>query len=119
MKKLQLLIDNRDIRQKSTILRLCLNGKFDTFENHGKIKNEMVKNNKDIYYSLKKEDYDIIDKIKSQVGKKTSGWIGDFLEYYFKNNIDKLSTDEQKLERFKHDFEELTNILQIISNMVK
>ena len=117
--KLQLLIDNRDIRQKSTILRLCLNGKFDTFENHGKIKNEMVKNNKDIYYSLKKEDYDIIDKIKSQVGKKTSGWIGDFLEYYFKNNIDKLSTDEQKLERFKHDFEELTNILQIISNMVK
>ena len=50
--------------------------------------------------------------------KKTEGWINEWLDYYFKLRIDVLSSDTEKRNRFKKDFPQLYNTLQIIENML-
>ena len=50
--------------------------------------------------------------------EKTEGWINEWLDYYFKLRIDVLSSDTEKRNRFKKDFPQLYNTLQIIENML-
>lgn len=118
-KQLNNLIDNRNAKQKAAILRLCLNGKFDTFEKPKRLHKSLGNDTINTVYGLNKKDYELIFKIRSTVGSKTEGWIGEFLEYYFNNNIDILDTQIEKKKIFKKHFKELYEILQIISNMVK
>lgn len=64
------------------------------------------------------------DKVKikgievSKRGKKTGGWISEWLTYYFELRIDTLSSINEKKERLKKDFPQLFDTLQIIENMV-
>lgn len=51
-------------------------------------------------------------------GKKTSGWINEWLEYYFTNNIDTIEDDNAKLSVFSRDFPGLINTLQSLKKMI-
>lgn len=53
------------------------------------------------------------------VDKKTSGWVNEWLNYYFENYINKLDTEESKKEQFIEDFPYLSRTLQLIIKMVK
>ena len=49
---------------------------------------------------------------------KTSGWINDWLNYYFTNNIDTVEDDNIKISIFKRDFPSLFNTLQSFEKMI-
>lgn len=90
---------------KTTILRLILNGKLDNLFNmkkHGLVPTDVQKQ---------------IVTIKEAIGKKTSGWIFDFLDYYFKNHL--VDDNELMKDKFKNDFPELFNLLQMMENLLE
>ncbi len=51
--------------------------------------------------------------------KKTSGWVPLWIEYYFENHINNLSTESEKRAQFKKDFPSLFCTLQELENMVE
>ena len=57
--------------------------------------------------------------IKERYGKKTGGWINEFINYYFSRYIDGLDNTELKVEKFANDFKELNFILRKSLNMLK
>lgn len=103
---LNLLNRNDSVSYKATMIRLILNGKLDNLSSIKKgIRNEEIKNE--------------ILKLKGKTDNKTDGWIINFIDYYFKNYINKIKNEDDKKELFKNDFPELYNILQIIKYMIK
>ena len=60
-----------------------------------------------------------IVNIKERYGKKTGGWINEFINYYFSRYIDGLDNTELKVEKFANDFKELNFILRKSLNMLK
>jgi|GEM_PF-537649 len=99
-----------DVYYKISVLRLILNGKLDNLLTLDEAKQcKLVSNNfvKEIKY------------FNNVVGDKTSGWIINFMDYYFSNYIDKIEFSFMKLNHFKKHFRELSFILQIAQDMVK
>lgn len=94
------------------ITRLILNGKLDSL----KTLTESTSNKSKL---IAANDAKIIEELRGIVGKKTEGWVIDFINYYFNEYIDKLPTEYEKKNKFKEDFKELNIILQIITNMVE
>lgn len=95
-------------KYRTTIARLILNGKLDTLKNY---------NEKDV--NIDSAVSNAISKLKTKIGSKTGGWIGEFLDYYFNNAIMSLSTVEKRREKFLIDFNEISYVLQNMIKMVK
>ena len=95
-----------DVKYRTTILRLIFNGKFDNLK-------EMKDNI--FLQDVQKKIY----MLRKQTGGKAEGWITDFIDYYFENYIDTIENHEEKREKFKKDFPELDNIIQIIKDVIK
>lgn len=91
------------IGYKTTILRLVLNGKLDNLE-------KMKKAN------VPKDVYDEVTFIRSKIGNKTSGWVIEFIDYYFDNFL--IEDDHKNKEKFEKDFPELFSVLQMINNLL-
>ena len=53
------------------------------------------------------------------VGDKTSGWMCEWIDYYFDKHINLLPDTNEKLIQFKKDFPSLSSTLQNLSDMVK
>lgn len=109
--KLENILAKEDMMNKkyrATIVRCCLNGKLDILKNiteSGVQKDPIVEN--DIKY------------IKSMIGKKTGGWIQEFIEFYFENYIDIIEDEKKKNDKFKKDFKELNFILRRSIDMLQ
>lgn len=58
------------------------------------------------------------NKSVSKAIDKTEGWISEWIDYYFKLRIDSLTDETDRKKRFKNDFPQLYNTLQIIENML-
>lgn len=54
----------------------------------------------------------------SLVGEKTSGWVDDWINYYFDNELSALSNEHDKRKRFAYDFPLLNDTLQNICNVI-
>ena len=105
-----LLSLNSNAYYKTTIFRLILNGKFDNLLTLDEAKRGGLVNQSFI---------SDIKNLNKFIGKKTSGWIKNFLDYYFINYIDVIQIQNDKLDKFSKDFNELNNILQSGQDMVK
>ena len=105
-----LLSFNNAIHYKTTILRLILNGKFDNLLTLEEAKKGGL---------ITKQFISDIKNLNQFVGKKTSGWINSFLDYYFTHYIDVIQIQNDKLDKFANDFDELKNILQFSEDMVR
>jgi hypothetical protein len=103
-----MLYDN--IYYKVTILRLILNGKFDNLLTLDEAKSGGL-----ITQQFKSD----IQKLNKSIGKKTSGWIISFLDYYFIHYIDVITILSEKFSKFSNDFKELNSVLQVSQDMVK
>lgn len=57
-------------------------------------------------------------KVEKIIQRKTSGWVMEWIDYYFENYLEKLPTNLQKKAQFKKDFPSLFNTLQMLENMV-
>lgn len=91
---------------KVTFLRLVLNGKLDCL------------------YTISEAENILPMKIRQEVeclkvGKKAKGWVFQFLDYYFKTQIDTLNGVEKKRNTFRKHFREIFNILQIVFDMIE
>ena len=95
--------DEADISFITTVLRLICNGKYNSLHKLDKLE-----------IDLKTE----LKELNNEVGKKTGGWIDEWLEFYFKNNIDNLDSLDKKRSKFKNDFYELYFILNKIENLI-
>jgi len=100
------------IEYKTTILRLVLNGKLDSLQNmkYSKDKTGNVRAN------VPEDVYNGVLFIKNKIGNKTSGWVIEFIDYYLNNVL--VEDDDANKEKFKMDFPELYNLLQIIDNLI-
>ena len=87
------------------ILRTWLVGGKDEFLN--KIENQDIQNNFSEFYS----------EFSSKTLKKASGWVSEYLDYYFKNN----RTVEKKelIKKFRLDFPDLYDIISTIKVKMK
>ena len=99
-------INNKKYR--TTIIRCCLSGKLDVLKNI---------NEKEVLVDQNVKS--CIVNIKERYGKKTGGWINEFINYYFSRYIDGLDNTELKVEKFANDFKELNFILRKSLNMLK
>lgn len=59
------------------------------------------------------------NKLKTITSKKTSGWIDRWINYYFENHLNNLTTNTDKRIQFKKDFPHLYGTLQELENMVE
>lgn len=89
---------------KATLLRFLHDGKCDNLLK----KDALFKSNNSQGY--------IYNLIKNNIISKTSGWVTEFINYYFINEIDGLESRQEKLQKFRKDFPEL---FAIIINMLK
>lgn len=95
-----------DIKEKTVLVLLEMNGRTEKQEKPNKTP---------LPNSLSK-----IKKLQSGImGGKTSGWVDDWLNYYFENYINTLEDEKQKRNQFKTDFPFLYDTLQILENMVE
>ncbi|SHM39506.1 retron Eco8 family effector endonuclease [Ruminococcus flavefaciens] len=88
-----------DYKEKTVLILAEMNGKTETQEG--------TKNSK-VQYQGNDLQKDLLDK-------KTSGWVGEWLEYYYKNYL--YGKIDQRVI-FEKDFPSLYKTLQIIENMV-
>lgn len=88
-----------DPKEKTRLILAELDGRTETQE--GTKNNQVIMNGKEIEKCL--------------TNKKTSGWISDWLEFYYNNYLVK---ENDKLSIFKRDFPSLFNTLQLIENMI-
>ena len=58
-------------------------------------------------------------KISNIIGKKTGGWIQEFIEFYFQNYIDTIDDEKKKYDKFKKDFKELNFVLRQTIDMLQ
>ncbi len=96
---------NNNEAYKTTVLRLIHSGKYDNLEKiytQNQIKNNLTE----------KSDRSIYNKIYQIKKSKTSGWVSEFLNYYFKNYINNKQLDSEGKRRiFKQHFQELHSII--------
>ena len=105
---------------KDNVLRIVFNGKSDLLFGHKQLKS-----------TIPGPEYSIIEKI--MIGKKTSGWVSDYLDTYFQA-ISNLSSDfsiktfkkyldednhrKNAMKDFAHDFSELDSLISKICGMI-
>ena len=109
--KLENILVRENIMNKKyrvTIVRCCLNGKLDILKN---ITESGVQVDSIVKHNMK--------KINSIIGKKTGGWIQEFIEFYFQNHIDAIDDEKKKYDKFKKDFKELNFILRRSIDMLQ
>ncbi|MDE6501737.1 MAG: retron Eco8 family effector endonuclease [Ruminococcus sp.] len=94
-KQHSIICNETDVKEKTVLMLGVYNGKSETFK---KIK-------------LNKKDISI-------EANKTSGWVREWISYFFENKIDVLSTPNEKRVEFKKFFPQLFSTLQIIESMV-
>lgn len=106
----QLLAFNpkKDIKYCTTVVRCALNGKMDNLC-------VMGDNNVQVDKRVKTK----VQELKFQIGGKTSGWIGDFLDYYFHYKIEKEKDIGKKKKEFEKDFPELSFVLHESIKMIQ
>ena len=105
---------------KVNALRIVYNGKSDLLFGHKQLKK-----------TIPATDYSVIEKI--MIGKKTSGWVSDYLDAYFqtvshfpsdfsvKTFKKYLDEDNQKklvMKDFTHDFPELDSLISKVCDMI-
>lgn len=96
-------IHEEDDRYKTTILRLISSGKYDSLHKPDKL---------DV--NIKGE----IMYLENNFGKKTSGWIDSWINFYFDRNIDNIEDVEEKRKMFEKHFPELTFVLYRIEKLI-
>lgn len=108
LQELLTLEPKKNTKYRTTIARCILNGKMDNLCGMGD------------------NGVQIDDKIKSkvkylnnQLGGKVSGWIGEFLDYYFQYKITVKKDNEKKKKEFERDFPELSFILHESIKMIQ
>jgi predicted ATP-dependent endonuclease of OLD family len=92
------------IEYATTILRLIFNGKLDNLK-----KLDQSNDPEHIFNKLK--------SINNCIGKKTSGWLLEFLDYYFKSFFEE--DPQLNKENFKKYFPELFTLLQMMENLLQ
>lgn len=98
---------------KTTVLRLVNDGKFDNLETV----NEWIGKIKDISDQNIKEIFENVAKVKNS---KASGWVTDFINYFFESNISNLElTQEEEIDIFKKNFPEIYLIVTSIKTIMK
>jgi hypothetical protein len=110
-KKLEIIYNmDVDIKYKVTVLRLLHEGKSDNllkYKNNTKLAQNGNFNR-------------AYDQMKWYDGKKTNGWVSKFINYFFDNYInDSIRPNEEKIEIFKKNFQELYDIIRTIENKCK
>ena len=101
-----------DMKYKVTVLRLLHEGKSDNLLKYKNIGN----NNLELSDSFKKAYHNM----KWYNGEKTSGWVSEFINYFFENYVNEsVRSDEEKVEIFKMNFEEIYDIIRTIENKCK
>lgn len=94
-------------KYRTTIVRCILNGKLDNLCGMG---DSNVKINRDVMTKVR--------NLNSKFGKKVSGWIGLFMDYYFQQKMES-KKDSQKKKEFEKDFPELSFILHKSLEMIQ
>ncbi len=110
-RKLQELLADEpreNIKYRTTIIRCILNGKMDNLCGMG---DSGVQIDKTVKAKVK--------ALNHKVGGKVSGWIGDFLDYYFQHKIEKKKDIEKKKREFEKSFPELSYVLHESIKMIQ
>ena len=89
------ICNEADFKEKVILMLGVYNGKNEIF-------NDILLNNNPINHAM----------------DKTSGWVSEWLFYFFENKIDVLSTLNEKRAEFKKFFPQLFSTLQVIESMV-
>jgi len=109
---------NLDIKDKyrSTVLRLIVNGKYDSL----KTKGEFHKYVKEANIELPPNINMAYTTIKNFSGKydKTSGWVTEWIDYVFSNFIVSESDHRKKIKTFELYFPEVYNIICAVEKKV-
>ena len=87
-----------DSYKKTCLIRCEFEGRIDAYVDN----NSLIFNGKEI----------------QSIADKTSGWINDWLNYYFTHNIDTVEDENVKISIFKRDFPSLFNTLQSFEKMI-
>lgn len=87
-----------DSYKKTCLIRCEFEGRIDAYVDN----NSLIFNGKEI----------------QSITDKTSGWINNWLNYYFSHNIDTVDDDNVKISIFKRDFPSLFNTLQLFEKMI-
>lgn len=103
------ILGSKNLRYRTTIIRLILNGKLDNL----KTLEEAVKSN-----YIDKVTKTQIQKLNRKIGGKTEGWIINFMDYYFDKYIEHIDNEQNMKKIFKKDFQELSLVLQIFNHMI-
>lgn len=102
--------NNLPIAIQLTIARLIQKGKFDNLEIFSKKKISKMKENIAVT--------PIVESIEALMQGKTSGWVNEFITYYFKEVIKKENLTKIEIrERIKADFPELFHIISLIESI--
>ena len=91
--ELEDILTREDVTNKKyrvTIIRCCVNGKLDILKN-------ITENGVQVDSTVKQN----VKKISNIIGKKTGGWIQEFIEFYFQNYIDTIDDEKKKYDKFK------------------
>ncbi len=101
---------------KATFLRLIFFGKTDW------LSSDKEKNNQSFNLKLNiiKEIRGELQKSKLSFGDKTSGWITNYLNWYFDNELTSLHTEDIFLKRnlFQNNFPELERVIEKLEKML-
>lgn len=98
---------------RTTALRLIISGKFETLDtlNNGLIKKAHDK-------AELRQAYESINSVKKM--KKADGWVGNFIEYYFKEVLNYSNNPSREMrETFRLHFSELYDIIERLENMLR
>ncbi|MFQ9115692.1 retron Eco8 family effector endonuclease [uncultured Eubacterium sp.] len=109
--ELEDILTREDVTNKKyrvTIIRCCVNGKLDILKN-------ITENGVQVDSTVKQN----VKKISNVIGKKTGGWIQEFIEFYFQNYIDTIDDEKKKYDKFKKDFKELNFVLRQTIDMLQ
>lgn len=108
IEKLFNISNNQDVITAS--IRLVVNGKYDT---HKKMYSQKKYNT---FPDDIKKHYICIENLRKNYDK-TSGWVTQWLDYFFENYIDNEEDDGEKIKNFKKYFPELYDIIYTIQNL--
>ncbi len=94
------ILKTSDKKEKAVLILCEYEGKTEFFEQKNNIK---INHN----------------SIKPLIPRKTSGWVSDWLFFYFEKYLDTLENTNEKRAQFKQDFPSLFNTLQDLESMVQ
>jgi len=104
--------------QKTTLLRLIFFGKTEWFNSEKETNNKNAQFVK--LFGVVKEIRTELKKTKLDFGDKTSGWVTNFLNWFFDNVLDLKKTEHIFINRnlFKTNFPELSGVIEKLEEMI-